>query len=104
MQKPAWQRAEAEAPLARDLPIIDPHHHFWEEGEAAKWFGRLSPSDLVAEIEKCGHAIVGSVFVDCGWGYRTSGPESLRVVGETEQVDAQARRFEAEGGRFKGIA
>lgn len=66
-----------------EMPIVDPHHHL---------FG--SPNDpLFYEIGdirddlNSGHRVIATVYVeayDSGW--RTSGPEQLRPVGEIEKI------------------
>jgi predicted TIM-barrel fold metal-dependent hydrolase len=40
-----------------------------------------------------GHNILATVFVQCGYGYRTVGPEVLKPVGEVETMDRYAREF-----------
>lgn len=98
MGEPAWRRSAVEAPLAPDIPIIDAHHHLWDEGMSADRFGRFEPEDFVAEIDRGGHRIVASVFLQCHWSYRKTGPEVLHCVGETERVEAVASQFAARGG------
>ena len=99
MQQQAWQMSAAEPPLAPQLAIIDPHHHFWGPGHGgAAFFGRFLPDDFAAEIAKGGHRIEASVYLECGWAYRTGGPEDLRCVGETEYVEAAGAAFAARGG------
>lgn len=71
-----------ETPLEPELPIVDPHHHLWEH-----------PTNryLMAELRSdtgSGHRIEKTVFVECGSGYRSTGPESMSFVGETEFVVA----------------
>ncbi|MBA3053830.1 MAG: amidohydrolase family protein [Sphingomonadales bacterium] len=95
MQQPAWLRSSLEPALAPDMAIVDPHHHFWDDGPFADMFGRILPEDLVATIDSCGQNVVATVFVECQWSYRADGPEHLRCVGETEQVEAVARKFGA---------
>ena len=85
----AWQTAAVEAARDPERPIIDTHHHFWGPPHAGTdIFGRFLPDDFCAEIAKSGHHIAASVYLDCGWAYRESGPEALRCVGETEFVEA----------------
>lgn len=79
----SWVAASKEDALEPDLPIIDAHHHFSEH-----WGGYL-PADLLADAN--GHRIEASVYVQCGWHYRSDGPEALKPVGETEQVIAVTR-------------
>jgi L-fuconolactonase len=75
--------ASKEDALEPELPIIDAHHHFSEH-----WGGYL-PVDLLADAK--GHNIEASVYVQCGWHYRSDRPEALKPVGETEQVIAVTR-------------
>ena len=42
------------------------------------------------------------MFVECGASYRTSGPEHLRCIGETEFV-AEIAAASAKGGRGKAV-
>ena len=59
------------------LPIVDAHHHLWEQtGQRYLW------PEFVTDARS--HNVRWSVFVECRSGYRTDGPEELRVVGETE--------------------
>lgn len=79
-----WLALHREPVLEPDQPIVDAHHHLWEEGGHAYLM-----DDLLADLDS-GHRIVGTVFVQANYGYRTQGPESLRPVGETERVAAMA--------------
>ena len=96
-RKPAWQRAPAEAPIRPDMPIIDPHQHFWDDAQAALMFGRARAEDMAALMAASGHRITSTVFIECMHGYRVEGPEELRCVGETETVEATARAREVHG-------
>jgi L-fuconolactonase len=85
-----WLALHLEDILEPDLPIIDAHHHIWEE-PGNPYLLEDFASDLAS-----GHAIQASVFVQAHYGYRETGPEALRPVGETEKVmalivDAEAR-------------
>lgn len=82
-----------EAPLEPELPIVDPHLHFWDI--RADPLGMRSPHRfLVPEvadmIEASGHKVTHSVFVEAHAMHRIDGPEALRPVGETEFVVGQA--------------
>jgi len=81
--EPAWLAASREEALEPDLPMVDAHHHFSEH-----WGGYL-PDDLLTDI--AGHDIRATVYVQCGWRYRSDGPQALRPMGETESVVAVAR-------------
>jgi L-fuconolactonase len=80
---PEWLAASVEEALEPDLPIIDCHHHLSEH-----WGGYLLP-ELLHDTTS-GHSIRATVYVQCGWHYRSSGPDSLRPIGETEAVVALA--------------
>lgn len=110
-----------EEPLEPELPIVDPHHHLWEHPT-----NNYMLSELRSDAES-GHRVNKTVFVECGSGYRSDGPEAMRFVGETEFVvsadpngfvagiigradlsgpdvaDVLAAHVEAGRGRFRGI-
>jgi L-fuconolactonase len=71
-----------ETALEPDLVICDPHHHLWNRGDS-----RYLLEELRADTAS-GHSVEATVFVECGFGYRTDGPVPLRPVGETEFVVA----------------
>lgn len=81
-----------ESALEPELPIIDPHHHFWREAGGVPPF--LHPKymleDLFADLDT-GHNIVATVFLQCLSDYRPDGVEHLRPVGETEFVHSLAQ-------------
>ncbi len=87
----AWlARRPAEAVLAPELPIVDPHHHLWDHKRH-----RYLLDDLRQDIDSPGaslgaHRIVATVFVDCMAFYRSSGPQALKPVGETEFANGVA--------------
>jgi L-fuconolactonase len=80
---PEWLALTQEAALEPELPIIDPHHHFWDRRN-----NRYELSDLAADTE--GHNVRQTVFVECSSMYRADGPEEFKVVGETEYVQGIA--------------
>ena len=79
----AWRALTVEEALEPQLPICDPHHHLWEYPSS-----RYLAEEFLAELG--GHRVTHSVFVECLQHYRTSGPEELRPVGETEFVEQLA--------------
>lgn len=90
MTNDAWLNSLREEILEPDLPIIDPHHHLWDR------LGPYFTDELLADLTS-GHNVVGSVFVQCRYGYRPDGPGRMKPVGETEFVvkiaeEADARR------------
>jgi predicted TIM-barrel fold metal-dependent hydrolase len=76
----AWLGKLREAVLEPDLPIIDAHHHLWERPSGVYLLSQLK-ADATA-----GHNVRGTVFIQCGYGYRADGPPELQPVGETETV------------------
>ena len=86
--------AYSEPPLSPHIPLVDTHHHFWGEGHfGAARFGSFLPEDFIATVGSSGHRLAATVYVDCGWAFRGSGPEHLRCVGETEYVETVAGQF-----------
>jgi predicted TIM-barrel fold metal-dependent hydrolase len=80
----AWAKGREEAPLEPDLPIIDPHHHVWDDER-----GRYLIHELVEDVST-GHNIVATVFIEAGSMYRADGPEAMKPVGEVEFVNGIA--------------
>ena len=78
---PDWLGLHEEPVLEPDLPIIDAHHHLFDRAERSYRIDELR-ADLDA-----GHQVVATVYLECSEAYRTSGPEALRPVGETEAVE-----------------
>ncbi|PTM43430.1 putative TIM-barrel fold metal-dependent hydrolase [Bosea sp. 124] len=76
----AWQALEQpEEVVDPDLPIIDAHHHLWDDKRGCY----LLP-ELVEDIRKGGHNIISTVHVQAHSMLRASGPAEYRVLGETE--------------------
>jgi L-fuconolactonase len=82
----AWLAGRpAEAALEPELPIVDPHHHFWDTPQRGCY---LLP-ELLADIGG-GHNIVATVFVECRSMYRKDGPAEMAPLGEVEFVNGIA--------------
>ena len=92
----------AEPILDPDLPIVDPHHHLWDQRNYATPTVAEHPfmtaiadarryllHELLADTGS-GHNVRATVFVECGAMYRADGPVELRPVGETEFVNGVA--------------
>src|SRR5581483_8370471 len=89
----AWlAKRPREAALEPELPIIDPHHHFWDTPARGRYF----LPDLLDDIGG-GHNIVATVFVECRAMYRKDGPPEMAPVGEIEFVNGIAA-MSASGG------
>lgn len=76
-----WLAKHTEEIVEPDLPIIDPHHHFWQQSA----FGRYMLDDLWSDTES-GHNIERTVFLECHAEYYKDGPEDRRSLGETNFV------------------
>jgi L-fuconolactonase len=85
---PEWLARHTEEILDPALSIIDPHHHLWDRPGSKYYL-----DELLADLN-AGHNIVATVFLQCFWAYRTSGPEAMRPVGETEFVASVAEEAE----------
>ena len=98
-----------------DLPIIDPHHHLWcwtndaiaafatdanPVGKVLALNARYMLDEFLADA-MTGHNIIGTVFVDAHAMYRTSGPASMKSLGEIEFAAGVAAM--AESGVFGPI-
>ena len=77
----AWlAKAEPEAVLEPELPIIDTHHHLWVRTDQ-----RYLLHEFLADLQS-GHNTVATVFMECHSMYRAEGPQEMKPVGETEFV------------------
>jgi predicted TIM-barrel fold metal-dependent hydrolase len=90
--------------LDPDLPIIDPHHHFWDL-RTVIGSNRTTPShvfeqviamtprylldELLADM-RSGHNVRATVFLECSQNYNQDAPADFRCVGETEFVNGIA--------------
>lgn len=75
-----WLQRHREDVLEPELPIVDAHHHFYDRP------GWRYLSDEYRADACSGHRVRASVFMQALTRYRTSGPEALKPVGETEYV------------------
>ncbi|UUZ77226.1 amidohydrolase family protein [Polaromonas sp. P1(28)-13] len=67
-----------EAALDPELPIIDPHHHLWDNEH-----GRYLIEEFVEELAT-GHNIVATVYAQVKAMYRADGPAKMQPIGEVE--------------------
>ncbi len=79
-----WLDSWHEAPIDPQQPIVDAHYHLWDGTHGQPY---LLPQYLADR--DTGHRIVESIYVECGWGYWTSGAVHLRSTGELEAVKHQ---------------
>ncbi len=91
-----WLALTTEETLEPDLPICDPHHHLWDTGyqpgvafRAEQVANRYLLDEILADTSS-GHNVVSTVFIECASMYKSTGPDALRPVGETEFVNGVA--------------
>jgi len=84
-----WLAQTRESPLEPELPICDPHHHFWDFRTARIPYQRYLLHELADDIGS-GHNVRSTVFVEARAMYRADGPEEMRPVGEVEFVQGLA--------------
>ena len=87
-----WLALTQEPTLEPEIPICDPHHHFWVHRPEPVDYQRYLPADLAADINS-GHNVRSTVFIEARSEYRTDGPAELRSVGEVEFVQKLADEF-----------
>ena len=94
----AWlKKRPREAALEPELPIIDPHHHFWDTPQRGRYLLPELLADIGAGPGGGGHNIVSTVFLECRSMYRKDGPAAMMPVGEVEFVNGIAA-MSASGG------
>ena len=86
---PDWLALTPEPALEPELPICDPHHHFWDMRIERVPYQRYLLHELLADIQG-GHNVRSTVFIEARSMYRADGPEELRPVGEVEFVQGLA--------------
>ncbi len=79
----AWLAKQSESILDPDMPIIDPHHHFWDRDSRYLF-------DELLKDTRSGHNIRATVYMQCRSMYRADGPPEFAPVGETEFVNGIA--------------
>ena len=84
-----WLALTQESTLEPEIPICDPHHHFWDLRPLSIPYQRYLLHELIADIDS-GHAVRSTVFVEARFMYRADGPEQMRPVGEVEFVQGLA--------------
>jgi L-fuconolactonase len=84
---PAWHAQVVEEIVDPDRVIVDCHHHLWRRPDGNNYL----LEDLWRDTGS-GHNIQKTVFVECRAGYRSDGPDHLKLVGETEFVAEIAKQ------------
>jgi predicted TIM-barrel fold metal-dependent hydrolase len=84
-----WLALTPEEALEPDLPICDPHHHFWDFRMERVPFHRYLLHELADDMNS-GHNVRSTVFVEARSMYRPDGPDEMKPVGEVEFVQGLA--------------
>ena len=84
-----WLALTQEDVLEPDIPICDPHHHFWDYRTQRIPYQRYLLHELNADIHS-GHNVTSTVFVEARAMYNAGASEELRPVGEVEFVQGLA--------------
>ena len=84
-----WLALTSEPTLEPELPICDPHHHFWDRRLERVPYQRYLLDELAADIY-CGHNVRSTVFIECRSMYRADATAEMRPVGEVEFVQGMA--------------
>lgn len=84
-----WLALTQEPTLEPELPICDPHHHFWDMRMERIPYQRYLLHELAADVNS-GHNIRSTVFIEARSMYRASGPVEMKPVGEVEFVQGLA--------------
>lgn len=79
-----WIARCTEQALDPALPIVDPHHHLWDDDR-----GVYLIEQFVEDVG-IGHNIVSTVYAQFRAMYRADGPTEMKPVGEVEFVNGQA--------------
>jgi predicted TIM-barrel fold metal-dependent hydrolase len=84
-----WLALTPEPVLEPEIPICDPHHHFWDFRTERVPYQRYLLHELADDVNS-GHNVRSTVFVEARAMYRADGPEEMRPVGEVEFVQGLA--------------
>ena len=84
-----WLALTTEPTSEPEMPICDPHHHFWDFRTERLPFQRYLLHELIADIHS-GHNVRSTVFIEARSMYRADGPVEMRSVGEVEFVQGLA--------------
>ncbi len=84
-----WLAQTPEETLEPELPICDPHHHFWVSRPEPVHYQRYLLPELAADVNS-GHNVRSTVFIEVRAEYRKDGPDEMKPVGEVEYIQTIA--------------
>jgi L-fuconolactonase len=99
-----WWDRRHEAVIEPAWEVVDAHCHFWVErflpdptdNALQLQTSRYLPDEFLRDVD--GHKVTQIIYVECGSGYYTEGPQELRPVGETAFAARLAKQFAASNG------
>ncbi len=101
-----WWALRPETAIAPEWEVIDSHCHLWPERDVpdpSNPAGMLRTSRYLTEEflrdTRAGHKVAAFVYVECGTGQFTDGPQHLRPVGETGFALELARTLDGAAGK-----
>ena len=84
-----WLALTPEPTLEPEMPICDPHHHFWDLRHERVPYQTYLLHELNADIYS-GHNVRSTVFIEARSMYRSDKSDEFRSVGEVEFVQGLA--------------
>lgn len=104
LYKPEWLEMVKEDALDPAMPIVDAHHHLYDDEVRNATFGRFMTPQFLAEIQASGHNVISTVYCEAHKSFAdTNSPAELQAVGETRQANAvaeEAHRLAPNGPRI----
>src|SRR3970282_855622 len=86
---PDWLALTQEPAVEPEIPICDPHHHFWDFRTARLPYQRYLLHELAADMQS-GPNVRSTVFIEARAMSRADVPEEMCPVGEVEFVQGLA--------------
>ncbi|MDA1128088.1 MAG: amidohydrolase family protein [Chloroflexi bacterium] len=84
-----WLAQSPEETLEPEMPICDPHHHFWVSRPEPVHYQKYLLPELTADVSS-GHNVRSTVFIEVRCEYRQDGPDEMKPVGEVEYIQTIA--------------
>ncbi|MBC8279761.1 MAG: amidohydrolase family protein [Chloroflexi bacterium] len=84
-----WLAQTPEDTLEPEIPICDPHHHFWVARPEPVHYQQYLLPELSSDVGS-GHNVKSTVFIEVRCEYRTDGPDEMKPVGEVEYIQTIA--------------
>src|SRR5262245_29484101 len=75
-----WLALTQEPTSEPEIPICDPHHHFWDLRPERIPYQRYLLHELLADVQ-CGHNVRSTVFIETRAMYRPDAPAEMRPAG-----------------------